>query len=96
VRGGAAGADPPLLDIELVERVDELVGAKLGAVVADQRLQPPAGRSKLAGTRRTSAEQCFAAGFFGLVCSSAQAKLEATSIAVYCQTLPLVPESRPT
>ena len=36
------------------------------------------------------------AGLRGVVCSSAQANSEAISIAVYCQTVPLVPESRPT
>ncbi len=33
VRGRSAGTDPPLVDLQLGQPVDELVGAELGAVV---------------------------------------------------------------
>lgn len=47
-------------------------------------------------TRSTSVEQCLAVGLPGLVCSPAQAKPDRTSRALYCQTVPVVPEIRPT
>jgi hypothetical protein len=49
VRGWSAGADPPLLDPELGEVACEFVGAKLGAVIGDQGLEPPAGCGEFGG-----------------------------------------------
>jgi hypothetical protein len=64
------------------------------SVITASSFQPAAASSE--ATRRTSAEQCRTRGLRGEACSSAQAKLERTSIAVYCQTAPFVPERRPT
>jgi len=63
-------------------------------VITVSSLQPAAASSD--ATLVTSVVQCRAAGLRGVVCSSAQAKPEPMSIAVYCQTVPFVPESRPT
>jgi hypothetical protein len=49
VRGRSAGADPSLLDAEVLQSLAEVAGAKLGAVVGDDRLQLPAGRGELRG-----------------------------------------------
>jgi hypothetical protein len=58
------------------------------------RRQPWARRS--AATRRASALVRRADGLSGVVASSAQTYDDARSIAVYCQTRPLVPVRRPT
>src|SRR5262249_23610172 len=49
VRLRAAGADPALLDGESLERLPEVSGAILGAVVRDHGLQPPARAGELGG-----------------------------------------------
>ena len=64
------------------------------SVIAASSCQPAWASSR--ATRSTRVEQCLAIGLRALVCSSAHAKPEATSIAVYCQTVPFVPERRPT
>ena len=56
--------------------------------------QPAAASSP--ATRSTSVRQCSARGFRGDGCSFVQAKPEATSIAVYCETVPSGPERYPT
>jgi hypothetical protein len=55
--------------------------------------QPAAASS--AATRCNSSRVWRERGLRSLLCS-AQQKAEATSMAVYCQTVPLVPDSRPT
>jgi hypothetical protein len=77
------------------DRVAEFAGAKLRSVVGGDVVEFPAGGGELAATRCTSARVCRERGFRSEVCSSAQVKAEATSIAVYCQTVPLVPDNRP-
>jgi len=46
---GAAGADQGVADAELVERLAEVGGAELAAVIAEHPLESPACRSQLAG-----------------------------------------------
>lgn len=49
VRLWAAGTDAPLLDAQALQPVIEVSGAKLGAVIGDDRFQPPAGAGELGG-----------------------------------------------
>jgi hypothetical protein len=58
-------------------------------VVTSCRRQPAALRSR--ATRCTSSRVHRERGFFAVGWSSAQTKPEATSAAVYCQAVPLVP-----
>jgi hypothetical protein len=55
--------------------------------------RPRAARS--AATVRARALVHYAEGLRRVTCRVAQAYAEATSMAVYCQTVPLVPDSRP-
>jgi hypothetical protein len=64
------------------------------SVLTASKVHPAAARS--AATRRASLVVNETLGFFSEVCSSAQQKLECASIAVYCQQVPVVPESLPT
>ena len=65
---------------------------RLSVVITSKR-QPRAKRSW--ATRRASELVHRTEGFLGVRWSSAQTKPEATSMAVYCQHVPLAPDSRP-
>lgn len=56
-------------------------------------LMPRVKRSSATGRARVEVQR--AEGFLGVTLSSAQVKAEKMSVAEYCQTVPLVPESRP-
>jgi hypothetical protein len=63
-------------------------------VVTSRSFQPAAASSE--ATRCSSSRVWRERGLRSELCSSAQQKAEATSMAVYCQTVPFVPLSRPT
>lgn len=74
-----------------------LAGAELGAIVGHHALQPHQPRSARSwATQRANCDVQRTEGLRGVVCSSAQVYSEPTSTAVYGQTVPLVPERRPT
>lgn len=75
-------------DAELVEFGVESVIAELPAVVPTHTLRVPSALRRSLATRCASLEQNRTSGFRGVTCNSAQVKLEAASIAVYCQTTP--------
>ena len=93
---GPAGADARC-STESAARVSVKACARYSeplSVISAFSFQPA--RASSEATRRASAEQCSARGLRDEACSSAQAKPEETSIAVYCQTAPFVPDRRPT